>query len=60
MGLDTEHVEEVLRDRHAAQSLGLAAAAEKVVTRAVESEVAGYGRERLGPSGSVPRCLAQG
>ena len=51
-GLHAEHVEEVVRHRHAAQALGLAAAAEQVVADAVEREVAGDRRQRL-------RALAQ-
>ena len=45
--LHAEHVEEVLRHRHAAQPLGFPAAAEQVVADAVEREVAGDRRERL-------------
>ncbi len=52
LGPDSEHVEEVLRDRHAAQALGLALAAEKIVANTVEREVAGNRRQRL-------RALAQ-
>ena len=47
-----EHVEEVVRHRHAAQALGLAAAAQQVVAHAIEGEVAGDCRQRL-------RALAQ-
>ena len=52
-GLHAEHVEEVLRHGHAAQPLGLASAAQEIVTHAVEGEVAGNGRQRLGSLSQV-------
>ena len=52
-GLHAEHVEEVLRHGHAAQPLGLASAAQEIVTHAVEGEVAGNGGQGLGSLSQV-------
>ena len=45
--LHAEHLEEVLRHRHAAEPLGLALAAQQVVADAVEREVAGRSEKDL-------------